>query len=109
MHRYIAAAALAAALTSPALAQAQQITPPNNGLSELNSRGTVGDAPAYGLTGNLPPDCTPYDTRASCQQAAVPNEPNGASGIDQGSDPTKQPGSPGDLPRRGGYGRAEGG
>jgi hypothetical protein len=109
MIKIIAAAAVVAGLTSPAFAQPQQITPSNNGLSDLNSRGTIGDAPAYGLTGNLPPGCTRYDTRAECQQAAAPNEPNGASGIDQGSDPRKEPGSPGDLPRRGGNGKAEGG
>jgi len=109
MNRFIATAAVVAALTSPALAQPQQISPANNGLSDLNARGTIGDAPAYGLRGNLPPDCTPYDTRASCQQAAAPNEPNGAGGIDQGSDPTRQPGSPGDLPRRGSSDKAQGG
>jgi hypothetical protein len=109
MIRFIAATIVVAGLASPAFAQTQQVTPENNGLSDLNSRGTVGDAPAVGLHGNLPPGCAADDTRAECQQAAAPNEPNGASGTDQGSDPRKEPGSPGDLPRRGGEGKAQGG
>lgn len=75
MRKYILAAAIAAGLAGPAVAQStgQSNSAPNNGANELNSRGTLGDAPGIGTRGG-PNDCVAGDSRAACQQANSPND-----------------------------------
>ncbi|MBI5162674.1 MAG: hypothetical protein HY985_02090 [Magnetospirillum sp.] len=91
MIKPAAALAVATLLASPALAQT---SPPYGSQS-----GSPDTTPGMSQS-TIPPDCTPQDTRPSCQQAAVPENPR----TDPGPGSLSSPGGsmsdtvPGDRP-----------
>jgi len=103
MIRLLTAAALAALLSSPVMAQSvspsEEGSPPSSptwerstgpGSSDSLSGSQGLNQQSQGLTNELPTDCGPQDPRPECQTAQLPTE----EGV-QGQDPSLQQQQPG--------------
>lgn len=117
MIRLLTAAAMAALLASPALAQnSSPPSSPGEQPSQLQEQGTTGsgslgsgsgstgmESPPAAQSGQVPVDCLPNDARPECQTAQMPSDQSQGSGslsTSPGATPETQPepGSPGAAP-----------
>lgn len=101
MIRILTAAAMAALLASPALAQSSTTEQP----SQLQDQGTTGtgslgsgsgstglESPPAAQSGQVPADCLPNDARPECQTAQTPSDQSPGSGS-MSTSPGGQPGA----------------
>lgn len=98
MLRILTAAALAAFVATPALAQSSSdqgtSSPPSSSQQlqrEYGTPSTPGMEP--GASTAIPTDCIPNDTRPACQTAQMPGQRPGSS-LDQSSPSDTSPSSP---------------
>lgn len=91
MIRLLTAAALAALLATPVMAQSVSPGERSDTMQNQGSSSVPGSPPgssssdsmssgSSGLSGQAPADCLPNDPRPACQTAQVPGEEPGASG-----------------------------